>query len=67
MPCLWISSVLVAFVFALLLRLPTRGAATTDFRPWILELFLKRFYLFIFRERGREEERERNICVREKH
>ena len=25
--------------------------------------FLKRFYLFIFRERGREGERERNQCV----
>ena len=30
-------------------------------------LFFKRFYLFIFRESGREGEGERNISVREKH
>ena len=30
-------------------------------------MFLKRFLKFIFRERGREGEREINIDVREKH
>ena len=34
-------------------------------RSWCIRVFLN--YLFIFREKGREKERERNIDVREKH